>query len=321
MENETFHDPSDLGLPTQARPCCPRCGYDLAGLPASWTNSCPLSGSCSECGLSFQWADVLSTRRTPPAWSFEHTRSRLLPRAVRTWVGTFFPFAFWSGLRLEHPVRPWRLAMFLVAHLVMGHAVLAGLAAWNLHTRVGSFAWFTDLIDGTMSYHAQEALLALLLPAYHIATKTAYSPYVLCVSAGVLTWAVLCPAGYLLLGDTFARAKVRFRHLFRAGVYGFSLPLQIIVLWLGVRIVHYMLQWGGGRVMGVTPATLVAWLASATFWAPYVMLAWVPWWWWNVTHRYLRLDQPRLVTILMLVMAGLASAIAVVLAYIWDNRR
>ena len=34
---------------------CPRCGYDLRGAIATWTEQCPLHGTCAGCGLQFAW--------------------------------------------------------------------------------------------------------------------------------------------------------------------------------------------------------------------------------------------------------------------------
>jgi hypothetical protein len=41
---------------------CPICGYDQRGAVAAWTDSCPLEGTCSECGHVFEWAALLSRR-------------------------------------------------------------------------------------------------------------------------------------------------------------------------------------------------------------------------------------------------------------------
>lgn len=38
---------------------CPRCGYDLHGTIDTWTDACPLTGVCSECGLEFIWSEIL----------------------------------------------------------------------------------------------------------------------------------------------------------------------------------------------------------------------------------------------------------------------
>ena len=42
---------------------CPKCAYDLRGTMGDWSNACPLRGICPECGLEFEWADMIGTRR------------------------------------------------------------------------------------------------------------------------------------------------------------------------------------------------------------------------------------------------------------------
>ena len=37
---------------------CPRCGYDLGGVVAIFRDSCPLEGTCSECGMALRWGEV-----------------------------------------------------------------------------------------------------------------------------------------------------------------------------------------------------------------------------------------------------------------------
>ena len=43
-------------------PSCPCCGYDQSGAIAAWNHaasrSCPLRGTCSECGAELWWGDV-----------------------------------------------------------------------------------------------------------------------------------------------------------------------------------------------------------------------------------------------------------------------
>ena len=41
----------------QAHRDCPRCGYDLSGEIATWTEACPVRGLCTECGLEFAWGE------------------------------------------------------------------------------------------------------------------------------------------------------------------------------------------------------------------------------------------------------------------------
>ncbi len=41
---------------------CPTCGYDLRGTMGDWSRACPLRGVCSECGLQFEWAEMIGER-------------------------------------------------------------------------------------------------------------------------------------------------------------------------------------------------------------------------------------------------------------------
>ena len=51
-------------------PTCPRCGYDLSGIVASWKDACPLTGICSECVLEFQCRYLLDPRFKIKPWFF-----------------------------------------------------------------------------------------------------------------------------------------------------------------------------------------------------------------------------------------------------------
>ena len=45
---------------------CPRCGYDLRGALETWKRKCPINGVCTECGLKFEWGELLCERRNVP---------------------------------------------------------------------------------------------------------------------------------------------------------------------------------------------------------------------------------------------------------------
>ena len=38
---------------------CPKCSYDLRGTMGDWSLACPLRGVCPECGLQFEWAEMI----------------------------------------------------------------------------------------------------------------------------------------------------------------------------------------------------------------------------------------------------------------------
>ena len=80
---------------------CPTCGYDLNGLT---TPRCP------ECGLAFQWADLIESRRAGPRWLFERAAR---PWAfLQTYARTGLPWHFWRRVTRENPVRLGRLVLY-----------------------------------------------------------------------------------------------------------------------------------------------------------------------------------------------------------------
>ena len=91
---------------------CPRCGYHLRGVMETWKDSCPLDGTCSECGLAFDWARVCCPGKFVPLWCIEYERG---PRA---WSGTawrlILPWVFWRRLKISHPPRLHRAMLFAV---------------------------------------------------------------------------------------------------------------------------------------------------------------------------------------------------------------
>ena len=93
-------------------PCrCPRCYYDLSGPVATWSDRCPTTGVCSECGLAIEWADLLSPPRQRLRWLYEHAGRWWNLRAV--WMTTaraLLPWLFWRRIELHHQIMPRRLA-------------------------------------------------------------------------------------------------------------------------------------------------------------------------------------------------------------------
>ena len=104
---------SERNLAGRAR--CPRCGYDLRGAITTWTDQCPLHGTCTECGLQFVWAEVLHPEKFEPQWCVEFApRWRQILRAcVRTFARSFWPFGFWRALKMSMPIRWRRLVMYI----------------------------------------------------------------------------------------------------------------------------------------------------------------------------------------------------------------
>jgi hypothetical protein len=115
-------------------PWCPRCRYDLRGMTAMWTDSCPLSGTCPECGLEYLWRDVVQPDFARPQWCVEFSTSRsVLRAALITFARSWAPWHFWKRIQAHHRVRPGRLILYvalmtvapLVAMYVAGQVSLA----------------------------------------------------------------------------------------------------------------------------------------------------------------------------------------------------
>lgn len=104
--------------PTNAR--CPRCGYDQRGVIAAWRDSCPLQGTCSECGLTIIWAEVLVPEKFEPQWCVEFVPGfrQVVRAAATTLMRSFWPVGFWSQLKMSQPIRWRRLAVYVALLLL-----------------------------------------------------------------------------------------------------------------------------------------------------------------------------------------------------------
>lgn len=112
-------------LHTPPTPMCPRCGYDLQGQVATWhpglvegevqdAAACPLKGTCSECGLVFEWRFLMRPELLGPSWFVETPRpSRGRRTAARTLLRLTRPDRFWREVRLEQPIAAGRIGWWL----------------------------------------------------------------------------------------------------------------------------------------------------------------------------------------------------------------
>ncbi len=96
-------------------PRCPRCGYDVRAVIDTWTDRCPMTGQCTECGLEFVWSEVLHPEKYEPQWCVEFvTKRRHLPiAALKTWLRSFWPWGFFARLSMTMSVRSFRLGLYV----------------------------------------------------------------------------------------------------------------------------------------------------------------------------------------------------------------
>ena len=138
IRNVQATSPNTIDRARTAR--CPRCGYDQRGAISTWTESCPLNGVCSECGLEWRWAEVFNPRLHRPRWCVEYGRVIAFPwRCVKTLCVSFWPWRFWWGLQMSHEARWLRIAAYLLVIFLAVYAAFAfevgrvAYQSWRAH--------------------------------------------------------------------------------------------------------------------------------------------------------------------------------------------
>jgi hypothetical protein len=232
--------------------CCPRCDYDMRGLVGSWSDACPLEGTCSECGLSFHWRDVLHPAYGIAPWCVETKRSlRALPaQVIGTLLRTARPRRFWSSIALHHAIRWPRLAA-LVVSLMLATLILLDLATAAIgvadHRDVltrGATSPVADLevfvgfvtrplsVRGVAGYVYRRAsggtfaVNGLSPRDYVLGLWGVHWP----VIAGSLLTPLTTAIAFAALPIASRRARVRPRHLVRVGTYGVVVPVGGLAL-------------------------------------------------------------------------------------------
>ena len=119
---------------------CPRCGHSFEGVLDTWTEVCELKHTCTECGLLFELSGVLANQGIP-SWYIESEGAvqKDIPKVFKTFCMAMNPIAFWGAIRMEYPVHPkriaiWLLGIFLIAHFALAlSSVLPSVpAVWRL---------------------------------------------------------------------------------------------------------------------------------------------------------------------------------------------
>lgn len=271
------------GVPRQ----CPRCAYDLAGVITSWRESCPLRGTCSECGLEFAWRDIFDDRLSGPPWSFEHgprwSWRRLLATSWRAGFGEI-----WRGIRLEVPIVPRRLVALPLLVLLTFHLCVALAMIIELFSDLSMIAF-----RSWQYIFFFEALPALLWPyGKELDWFDGTIPLLWLAWVG-MQWAFM-PLLMLILGETMRRVKVRRVHILRGACYSAEAAGAASALAAGAGAVVMF----GPRAMfpGLAP------LAGAPIVIVLVLLptVWLAVWWYRFIRLYLRLPRAGVIAMVMM---------------------
>lgn len=291
----------------KAVPICPRCGYDLTGIVATWTDSCPVQGVCSECGLTFDWCEIQNPNLRVPGWFLEN--KYLDPR--RTWVTTVLralvPWHFWTDVRLSFPIRRCRLVLHVLAIFLIAHLLIAASSAFVTYHEYAIL----------LPYKARGEAIAVALYPYRSGWFMHTTGDVLPMLKGP-GWAIvlaqaLAPLGYFSLIKTMARVRVRPIHLLRGWAYTLT-PLAaaaaILAAWAAVITALPRMV---GRLLSLLPFPSMIATVSV------VSVGWVIVHWYVFTRTYLRLPHAGWVTLAMLAIAGLLALLLQV-ALFWVTR-
>lgn len=230
MEPAPAHE-ADSGLR------CPKCEYNLTGLPAP---------RCPECGASFTWAEALAAAELRPTIAFEQAKAwRTMPAFVLTWLTVMFA--------------PWVFARQAARRM---HAGAAGAFLVVCYAGVGAscvyhssyhmlIAW---LLTASVYILLQALALSLLDPSIRRAPLGCIRFWLLAgcyTSAVMLTELVYGPpligVEYVpdfLLSPFLSGPRLSSSGLFSPGSYGFVpetvVPWSNLILWtIGVTCVAY----------------------------------------------------------------------------------
>jgi len=297
---------------------CPRCGYDQAGQAARFTDSCPLSGLCTECGLTFAWADVYFPSRTVQN-TFEHAY-RGLPRAwVRTAVECVLTPRLFTRLRMHHPLHIGRLATYGAVLCVLPSLMYLLFALINDASDVTGrwllvdFGWRGSRPLGAALNGAGvfERLAAVLVPlgdrwtSRHMARLLYPIDGFVCVAL----WLLFTPLCFPLLRQTLRRTRVRVAHFGRLGVYALTGAVAVIIAQVALDWLTTLLP-----LLNTGPLADMGARSRLSVWA---LGLWQLWFWSWAGSSYLRLPRALPVALGMTVIGGLLSLVVVTSIFGW----
>lgn len=330
---------------------CPRCGYDLRGAVQSWESACPLAGRCAECGLDFDWREVMREATHPKL--FEHQwRKQPIRSLVWTLLTIARPWRFWREVRLAHRLRLRAiLAVLLIAALLPAIALFVEGVFW-IH-RAGEIAaamqprgptwwaavkWIPNEFQGNWAYTVQGGLtlrnwqpLSFVMVAPEFGERLAE---VLRRQPTALLPPLLMPLAYVLVPESLGRATVRPRHLARVTLYSLAFLLLLALLYcallFGARVFLHFFD-TSGRSYGVGGSLLLryafwgefrTWRSQTIYMARLLdpehvhilaaQLPLLPWWGFACSH-YMKLRHAWGVALLLWVVVYLATVLLHVL--------
>lgn len=270
---------------------------------ATWGDTCPVQGRCTECGLDFLWRDLLNPVYQRQARFVEHARRGLLRSGLRTLLASWLPRRFWRELQMHHVLALRRLCFMHVWTIVFSLACVGGVVLWEVLARV-SWSWGSP---------SQVALFQIEAFFSMAPTREPYWSYVpsmgdVAMSCGVwLATFALIPGSLVLLPQTRKRAKLHQGHIARLGLYALGLiPLLLVVrLIVHMEIIENASSLASRYIVFYRISMMVVTLG---------VQACIIWWFWRCALRhYAKIPHPEGVATAAMAIAlllGLALAMA-----------
>lgn len=314
-----------------ARCECPRCGYDLSGAVAAWNHadstSCPMRGTCSECGLEFEWGDVFNPTLGPARGYFENAEGLGLLSALRTWLWTLWPPLFWSRVGMRATRSPWRMLLWLGLVLVLQQGAFAAcVLVFHTFTRIpvtslprgfgesGSrrFQWLgNDLISPILCNDFEWNFLSTGFTTATYRVRPGWQAWETVVIPTCVALLVI-PVMFGAIPDSRRAGRLRRVHVVRATVCSLALVASLGALRLPDALTGWLIY--GSRVghdasSTVPRGVVFAYLSEHQFAFAAGVLCWVLFWWWSAVRFGFRLRHGTIVWLAVSLPAIIAWAI------------
>lgn len=305
------------GLPDRVLRC-PRCGYNLRGEADTWQTSWPISGLCTECGLAFDWRELLSMKIRMARWCVEYagSPSRLIVNSAKTLLRSLWPFYFWKQIELADDIRPRRLVAYVALVTVLLYAIMAGshgIIVWHQVALLNQNAMAAGTAPVVLSWSDYVAVCLLPWLDVTVASWGATSAYLwathgqtIVVGLGLmLAMHASCAAAYVVLPVSRRVARVRWIHIVRIAMYG-AVPIMLIA---ALEMIGTVLITVGNETWPLLALNVVVVVMIATGFAFFPVLFI---WWSTASGRYVRMQYPWAIGASVTVLGVLFSLTALV---------
>lgn len=254
---------------------------------ATWSESCPLDGTCTECGYQFQWRELLGPTLVLPRWCVESRQPlRSWPRqfiatAFRSWI----PNLLWRRLQAFHIIQRHRLTAWLTTWMLVivlvtltCNGVLA-IAIYNEHSTM-RFGWgpgtavkttpnasFLECVLQSMFLPFKSTSMggvafpngafAGTLPSPRSLLQMQWRGPSVPLAPALLIVPACCALTFAALPVSRRRAKVRSIHILRAAIYGMALPFVPVCLLSLMCAFRILEQTSSGTVLASNLAAAI----------------------------------------------------------------